>query len=329
MTSPDSHPFSRLDPEAVIDAVESTGTVSDLRIFPLNSFENRVWQVGLEDAPPVIAKFYRPDRWSDAQILEEHAFTLELAAEDLPVVAPLVDASGCALHEHAGWRFALFRRVGGHQPELDDSTVLNSLGRILGRLHALGASARFETRPGLDVESYARESHRLLSDGHVPTDLRPAYDSICRDLIDKLERCFAGASPTTIRVHGDLHPGNILSRDGALWLVDFDDCRSAPAMQDIWMLLSGERAERTAQLAEFAEGYEEFRDFPHAELRLGEAPRTLRIMHHAAWLARRWDDPAFPRHFPWFGTPRYWSEHILALREQLAALDEEPLRIRP
>jgi Ser/Thr protein kinase RdoA (MazF antagonist) len=325
----DPHPFSTLTPEAVIDAVESTGRISDMRIFPLNSFENRVWQIGIEEGVPVIAKFYRPGRWSDAAIAEEHAFSAELVEAELPVVAPIADPTGATIHTHGGFRFALFERIGGHQPELDNPATLLSLGRILGRLHALGASAPFAARPALDIESFARASHRLLLDDHVPADLRGAYDSLCRDLIARMEARMSAVAPALIRTHGDLHPGNILSRDGALWLVDLDDCRSAPATQDLWMMLSGEREERTAQLAELVDGYEEFRDFPHRELPLVEVLRTMRIMHHAAWLAARWDDPAFPRYFPWFGAPRYWSDHILELREQLSALEEEPLRLLP
>jgi Ser/Thr protein kinase RdoA (MazF antagonist) len=323
------HPFAALTPEVVIDAIEATGRVCDLRLFPLNSFENRVWQIGIEGEAPLIAKFYRPGRWSDSAIREEHEFSRELLEAELPVVAPLADASGETLHRHAEFRFALFPRVGGHQPELQDPNTLLSLGRILGRLHGLGGSRPFEARPALDIDSYARASHALLVDGHVPPELRAAYDSLSRDLIERMETRWRAVQPVCIRTHGDLHPGNILSRDGALWLVDLDDCRSAPAVQDLWMLLAGERAERTALLAELVDGYEEFCDFPAVQLPLLEVLRTLRIMHHAAWLASRWDDPAFPRYFPWFGNPRYWSDHVLALREQLAALDEEPLRLRP
>jgi Ser/Thr protein kinase RdoA (MazF antagonist) len=327
--SADTHPFAELTPDVVLSAIESTGRVCDLRVFPLNSFENRVYQIGIEGEAPIVAKFYRPARWSDAAILEEHAFSQELLEAELPVVAPLVDEAGCSLHQHAGFRFAIFPRVGGHAVELDRADTLLSLGRILGRLHALGAVRPFESRPRLDIESYARVSHRLLSAGFVPADLRPAYDSLARDLIARIERVYRDDDLQCIRTHGDLHPGNILVRHGETWLVDLDDCRSAPAIQDVWMLLSGERHERIAQLDEFVEGYDEFNDFPVRELPLIEALRTLRIMHHAAWLAARWDDPAFPRYFPWFNTPRYWSEHVLELREQLAALDEEPLRLRP
>jgi len=322
-----THPFAALTPETVIDAIESTGRLSDLRVLALNSFENRVYQVGIEGGTPVVAKFYRPGRWSVEAIAEEHAFSLELAAAELPVVAPLAAPDGATLFRHAGFLFALFPRVGGHQPELEHPDTLLSLGRILGRLHAIGATRPFHDRPALDVDGFARASHRLLADGFVPAELRLAYDSLCADLIPRLESAYPPGLPGLQRCHGDLHPGNILSRDGALWLVDFDDCRRAPAIQDLWMLLSGDRPSRLAQLEELAEGYEEFHDFPAAQLPLVEPLRTLRIMHHAAWLAARWDDPAFPRFFPWFNTPRYWSEHVLALREQLAALDEEPLRL--
>lgn len=325
----DAHPYAALGPELVMDAIESTGRVCDLRILALNSFENRVYQIGIEGETPIVAKFYRPGRWSDEAILEEHAFTRELADAELPVVAPLTDAEDRTLFRHAGFRFALFPRFGGHAVEPDSEGTLLSLGRILGRMHGICAVRPFAHRPVLDIESFARASYRLLSAGFVPAELRKSYDSLCEDLLRRLEQCYRPAPGSLIRTHGDLHPGNILSRPGALWLVDLDDCRSAPAMQDLWMLLSGERPERLAQLDELAEGYSEFHDFPHGELRFIESLRTMRIMHHAAWLASRWEDPAFPRYFPWFASPRYWSDHVLELREQLAALDEEPLRLHP
>lgn len=325
----DPHPYAGLTPELVLDAVEATGRVSDLRISALNSFENRVYQVGIEGEAPLIAKFYRPNRWTDAAILEEHAFSHELLDAELPVLAPLADGGGNTLFHHGGFRFALFRRFGGHAPEPERAGTLLSLGRILGRLHAIGASRPFLHRPVLDVESFGRASHALLSSGFVPAELRTAYDSLCRDLLERIAARYRPETLHLIRTHGDLHGGNILCRDDALWLVDFDDCRRAPAVQDLWMLLSGERHERIVQLDELAEGYEEFHDFPHRELALIEALRTLRIMHHAGWIASRWEDPAFPRYFPWFNTPRYWSDHVLQLREQLAALDEEPLRLMP
>lgn len=324
MSAP-AHPFDGLTPDAVVDAIESTGRVCDLRVFALNSYENRVYQVGIEGGAPLVAKFYRPHRWSDATIREEHAFARELLEAELPVVAPLAADDGETLLRHGEFRFALYPRVGGHVPDLDQPEQLLSLGRILGRLHAIGASRAFAERPAIDVEGYAVASRRLIGRDFIPPGLSGAYASLCDALIERLGARFR---PTgTIRTHGDLHPGNILVRDGALCLVDLDDCRSAPAIQDLWMLLSGDRPTQLAQLQEIVAGYEEFRDFPAAELALIEPLRTLRLMHYAAWLAGRWHDPAFPRHFPWFNTPRYWSDHILELREQLAALDEEPLAL--
>lgn len=323
--SHDADSFDGLTPDVVIAAVESTGRVCDLRILALNSYENRVYQVGIEGEVPLVAKFYRPQRWSDEAIREEHAFAHELLEAELPVVAPLVDGFGDALFEHGGFRFALFPRIGGHVPDLDQPEQLVSLGRILGRLHAIGASRQFAHRPTIDVASYAEASRALIEASFIPPDLAGAYASLCDTLIERLRSRYRPAA--VIRTHGDLHAGNILVRDGALCLVDLDDCRSAPAMQDVWMLLSGERPERIAQLVELAAGYEEFHEFPAAELALVEPLRTLRLMHYAAWLAARWNDPAFPRHFPWFNTAHYWSGHILELREQLAALDEEPLAL--
>jgi Ser/Thr protein kinase RdoA (MazF antagonist) len=321
------HPFDALNPDLVIAAVESTGRVADLRILALNSYENRVYQIGMEEGPPIIAKFYRPDRWRDEQILEEHAFTLELAALDVPVVPPLVDASGRTLHTHEGFRFALFERRGGRSPELDNLDHLLILGRFIGRIHQVGAKRSFQTRRSIDVQSHARDSaDYLLSHDFIPAGLRPAYASLAEDLIDRLQSHLAGCiKPKLIRIHGDCHMGNILWRDDMPHFVDFDDTMMGPAIQDLWMLLNGSRMERMAQLAELVEGYNEFADFHPHELNLVEPLRTLRLMHYSAWLARRWNDPAFPHSFPWFNTERYWSNHVLALREQLAALDEEPL----
>jgi Ser/Thr protein kinase RdoA (MazF antagonist) len=322
-----AHPFETLTPDTVIDAIESTGRVCDLRILALNSYENRVYQVGIEGGTPLIAKFYRPERWSDAAILEEHTYTRELLDAELPVVAPLQNESGETLLRHREFRFALFPRVGGHVPDLDHPDQLLSLGRILGRMHAIGSVQPFHERPVLDIDSYAVASRELVFARFIPGELKAAYGSLCDALITRMRKVFDAVAFSAIRTHGDLHAGNILWRDNSLCLVDFDDCRTAPAMQDIWMLFSGERHERLQQLEELVEGYEEFNDFPLRELPLIETLRTLRIMHHAAWLAARWDDPAFPRYFPWFNSPRYWSDHVLALREQLSALDEEPLRL--
>lgn len=321
----DPHPFERLSPELVIDAVESAGYWSDLRILQLNSYENRVYQIGIEGAEPIIAKFYRPERWSDAQILEEHAFSLELAEVEIPVVPPLVDAAGNTLHRHDEFRFSLFARRGGHPPELDNMDHLLQLGRLMARLHAVGSVRDYATRPTLNMQDFAVASHAYIAEHWIPAELAPAYNSLCADLIAVLTDIFAAHPPRYIRAHGDCHVGNILWRDTSFHFVDLDDSRMAPAIQDLWMFLSGERDQQLLQLSELIAGYEEFFDFDRRELRLVEALRTLRIMHHSAWIARRWQDPAFPRGFTWFNSPRYWSDHILELREQLAALQEPPL----
>lgn len=323
-----SHAYELLTPDLVLDAVESSGLLTDARVLALNSYENRVYQVGIEGSAPLIIKFYRPERWSDAQIQEEHDFTQALHELDISVVPPLRDPQGASLREYAGFRFALYPRQGGHAPNLDDYDALLSLGRVLGRIHALGQTRPFTHRPTLNVESYARESYEfLLANDFIPASLRESYRTLGADLISQLENTFARVPFTPIRLHGDCHPGNILWRDEAPHFVDFDDARNGPAIQDLWMLLSGERDQQTLQLAEILEGYREFCDFDLAQLPLIEALRSLRLMHYAAWLARRWSDPAFPRHFPWFNTERYWGEHILELREQLAALQEPPLVI--
>lgn len=324
-----AHPFATLTPDFLMDAVESRGYLCDGRLFPLNSYENRVYQVGMEEDSPLIAKFYRPRRWSDEQILEEHQFCFELAEQELPVVAPLVAQDGTSLFEYQGYRFALFPRKGGHAPEFDNLDNLLILGRLLGRIHLVGASRNFVHRPELDLRSYGYDSVELISQGFIPAELKLAYDSLAKDLLQALEEIIAAHSDVKlIRVHGDCHAGNILWRDDNPHFVDFDDTRTAPAIQDIWMLLSGDRARQTAQLSEIVEGYNEFYDFQPRELRLIEVLRTLRIMHYSAWLAKRWNDPAFPLNFPWFNTVRYWSEHILELREQYAALQEPVLEIR-
>ncbi|MGE8362218.1 serine/threonine protein kinase [Pseudomonas sp.] len=322
-----SHPFANLTPDLVLDAVESLGHLSDARVLALNSYENRVYQVGIEDSQPLIAKFYRPDRWSDAAIREEHAFSHELAECDVPVVAPLL-LDGESLFEHAGFRFALFPRRGGRAPEPGNLDQLYSLGQLLGRLHAVGASRPFAHRESLVVENFGHASlATVLDDGYVPSGLRPAYESVARDLLKRLDELFGRVRYNPIRMHGDCHPGNLLHRDDAFHVVDLDDCRMGPAVQDLWMMLAGDRQERLGQLAELMEGYQEFHDFDARELPLIEGLRALRLMHHSAWIARRWDDPAFPLAFPWFAGERYWGDQVLALREQLAALDEEPLRL--
>lgn len=323
-----SHPYETLTPDLVLDAVESEGFLSDARILALNSYENRVYQVGIEGGSPVIAKFYRPQRWSDAQIAEEHAFTHKLKSLEVSVVPPLSHRDGTTLFRFGDFRFSLYPRQGGHAPELDNLDHLLTLGRVIGRMHNYGKEGLFQHRPNVDIQSYAIDSYRfLLNNSFLPKELEEAYRTLAEDLIERVTRAFEQTNYQTIRLHGDCHPGNILWRDDAPHFVDFDDARNGPAIQDLWMLLSGERPQRIEQLSEVLEGYQEFCDFNFAELALIEPLRTLRIMHYSAWLARRWDDPAFPMNFPWFNTERYWAEHILELREQLAALDEPPLAI--
>ena len=323
-----SHPYDLLTPDAVIDAVESTGRLSDARLLALNSYENRVYQVGIEDGEPLIAKFYRPERWSRAQIEEEHAFSLELQEAEISVVAPIVESDGSSLHTHGGFMFALFPRRGGYPPELDNLDALLILGRTLGRIHATGRATNFKHRQSITVERMLAESREFLLEGFIPKELEPAYSTLTRDLLEAVTEIYSAVSAEDeIRVHGDCHVGNILWRDDVAHFVDLDDCVTAPAIQDFWMFFNGERHERELQLCELVEGYSEFCDFDPRQLRWVEALRTMRLVHYAAWLARRWEDPAFPRSFTWFNTERYWAEHILELREQMAALQEEPLRL--
>ncbi len=320
-------PYAGLTPDCVLDALDSVGIRGDGRLLALNSYENRVYQVWTEDGPRVVAKFYRPARWTDAQILEEHAFIAELAGLDIPVVAPLRLASDATLHAFGGFRFAVAPQHGGRAPELDDRATLEWMGRFIGRMHAVGALRPFSARPALDIASFGEEPRAwLLAHGFIPDDLRPAWTSIVALALDGVRRCYdrAGDVPT-LRLHGDCHAGNVLWTDTGPHFVDFDDCRSGPAVQDLWMLLSGERDDMTRQLAAVLTGYESFFDFDPRELHLIEALRTLRLIHYAAWLARRWDDPAFPAAFPWFNTQRYWQDRILELREQVALMDEPPL----
>jgi Ser/Thr protein kinase RdoA (MazF antagonist) len=328
MKTQDLKPFAGLTPDCVMNAVESAGFRCDGRLLALNSYENRVYQVGVEDGPPLVAKFYRPGRWSDAAIAEEHAFVRALADHELPVVAPLPLAEGGgALGGFAGFRFALFPRQGGRAPEFDDGESLERMGRLLGRIHAVGALRAYRERPALDIEGFGDASLAyLLAEGFVPADLADAYRGVAAHALERVRACFARAGAfKVLRLHGDCHPGNILWAGDGPHFVDFDDSRTGPAIQDLWMLLSGEREERTRQLADLRAGYEDFFAFDPRELHLVEALRTLRLLHYSAWLARRWDDPAFPAAFPWFNTHRYWQERVLELREQLALMDEPPL----
>lgn len=328
---PQSHasptPYQDLTPDTILAALEATGRRADGTLLALNSYENRVYQIGIEGGAPVIAKFYRPGRWSDAAILEEHSFEQELAAREIPVVAPLADAAGCTLHCHAGYRYALFPRQGGRAPDLERAEHLEWLGRFLGRIHAVGAAGRFHHRAQIDIETLGRASREfILQSGFLPQELVPRYREVSDLLLASVERCFQRSSADNrIRLHGDCHAGNLLWTEAGPHFVDFDDCATGPAVQDLWMLLAGSRPEMESQLHHLLAGYRLFYDFDPAELQLIEALRALRMLHYAAWIARRWADPAFPRAFPWFNAPRYWEEHIQSLREQLPLLEEAPL----
>jgi Ser/Thr protein kinase RdoA (MazF antagonist) len=318
--------FSELSPDMVLDALQSLNLHGDGRLLALNSYENRVYQVGMEDTAPVIVKFYRPGRWTDAAIREEHQFVDALYAQEIPVV-PAICIANDTLHMHQGYRFAVFPRQGGRAPELDRDDTLKQMGRLMGRIHAVSADSAYQHRPALDVLSFGDEPRAWLLDHHfIPPDLLDSWQSVTTQALESVRYCYERAGDLRyLRLHGDCHGGNVLWTDDGPHFVDFDDSRSGPAVQDLWMLLSGERQERSTQLAILLAGYEDFFEFNPRELHLIEALRTLRLLHYSAWLARRWDDPAFPAAFPWFNTVRYWQDRILELREQIALMDEPPL----
>ena len=248
---------------------------------------------------------------------------------EIPVVPP-IEQNGETLFCYKDYLFALYKRRGGHAPELDNDDNLYILGQNMGRIHALGQVKKFEHRPTLGIQEFAYNSQSyLLENEFIPSSLLAAYQSLSDDVLTILDEQFNAVEYQEIRLHGDCHPGNILWREDKPNFVDLDDARNGPAIQDLWMLLSGDRNRRLVQLANLIDGYEEFCAFNPAELKLIEPLRTLRLMHYAAWLARRWKDPAFPMHFPWFNTERYWAEHILEMREQFSALQEPPLKLVP
>ena len=352
------HAFETLTPDVVLDALASAGLYGDGRMTALSSYENRVYQVHLEhgldhdSAAPrsVVVKFYRPERWTDAQIREEHSFSFELMSAEIPVVGPLV-LQGEHVHHHAGFVFSVSPQRGGRVPELDDFEVLEWVGRFLARIHAVGSAKPFVCRPALDVQSFGQDSMDwLLKHDMVPLDVQSAWQKVCEKSINIIAN-YDYFMPTTakntskndskidsndriktIRLHGDCHPGNILwtptdAPHGGPHFVDLDDARSGPAVQDLWMLLSGDRRQRTTQLSALIDGYEQFRPFDRRELALIEPLRTLRLIHYSAWLARRWQDPTFPINFPWFGTSDYWKSQINTLEEQIEAMQEEPLMV--
>ncbi len=321
--------FADLRPEDIVSTLTDLGFDCDGRFLALNSYENRVYQIGIEDERPVVAKFYRPGRWSDEAINEEHQFSLDLAEQEIPVVPP-IEIDGETL-KHAGhYRLAVFVCRGGRAPDLDNFAMLEQLGRLVARIHLDGERIRFSHRPSIDIESYGVDSIDFLLDNEfIPEENWEAYETTAELVLDGVEACFERAGDTReIRLHGDFHPGNVLVDQDRLHIVDLDDCRHGPAVQDLWMFLSGDRVEQTPQLEALLKGYQSFRRFDPRELHLIEALRSLRIMHYAAWLARRWEDPAFKAAFPWFDSARYWDDHVLALREQVALMQESPLELR-
>ena len=335
------HAYAALTPDVVLDALAGVGLMGDGRLNPLASYENRVYQVWLEDGSKVVTKFYRPGRWSDAQIAEEHTFSQQLAAAEVPVVAPL-DLQGRSLHHHAGFSFSVSPWRGGRQPDLDDWEVLEWVGRFLARIHTVGAAQPFAARPAISVQDFGQEPHDWLMQHHaIPPGQRAAWSDVCQRAIDKICQIidpakatghFAAGAYQNLRLHGDCHPGNVLwvppdEAGGGPHFVDLDDARTGPAVQDLWMLLSGDRAQQTAQLSTLIEGYEQFRPFDRRELVLIEPLRTLRLIHYSAWLARRIDDPIFPIHFPWFGSEAYWQEQTTMLESQIEAMEGEPLYV--
>jgi Ser/Thr protein kinase RdoA (MazF antagonist) len=322
-------PYGRLTPDVVLNAIDSAGLVTDGHQLALNSYENRVFQVGLEGGSFVVAKFYRPGRWSDVQILEEHGFIAELADSEIPAVPALLIA-GNTLHSFEGFRFAIFSRSGGRAPNMDDPRVREWLGRFLGRIHAVGRAKPYIDRPALDIATFGVEPRRYLLEGDwLPPELKSVYDGVSQQALDLIAALYDRGAHHSLRLHGDCHEGNVLWTDSinnvGPHFVDFDDSRMGPAVQDFWMLLGAGRAEQTERLADLLEGYEDFAEFDRRELALIEPLRTLRLLHYSAWIARRWDDPAFPAAFPWFNTNRYWEERILELREQIAAMQEETI----
>jgi Ser/Thr protein kinase RdoA (MazF antagonist) len=331
-----SDSFAKLDPNTVLDAMHDAGYACDGRLLALNSYENRVYQLGIDDGLPLVVKFYRPNRWTDAQIVEEHTFVNELVKAEIPAVPALFNTLGAQLQTYQDFRFAVFPSQGGRAPELDRADTLEQLGRFIGRIHTVGASSAFQHRPVITPDTFGQQSlDYLLTHQCIPQDILSAYTASANMMLDGVKTCYdkAGQVPV-IRLHGDCHMGNVLWTDSVAngkaagpHFVDFDDSRMGPAIQDLWMLLSGSRADMTAQLCDIVAGYEDFYEFQPKQLHLIEALRSLRLIHYSAWLAQRWSDPAFKQAFPWFNTQRYWQDRILEMREQIALMDEPVLKI--
>lgn len=345
-------PFECLLPDFILDAVESCGLPADGRILALNSYENRVYQVGIETSAVdqsdhltnshfLVVKFYRPGRWSDAQILEEHDFCQALVRQEIPVLAPLTfsdfsthfphlafdelehkPAESASLFYYKEMRFCLYLRQGGHAPELGDDDRLRQISRIIARIHAVGAEQPYRHRPTLNMASYVQEGVDLISQEYIPLELKSAYLKLVKALTQGIQDRYEMAGDCQlICTHTDCHLGNMLfCREEKIHFLDFDDSRMAPAVQDLWMLFSGDLAQRARQLMVILAAYREFYDFDMKELYLVEALQSMRILQYSGWLAKRWHDPAFPKSFPWFNTHTYWQGHIHLLQEQVTSL---------
>jgi Ser/Thr protein kinase RdoA (MazF antagonist) len=318
--------FSGLGPDLILDAIESVGIRVESGLLALNSYENRVYQFIAEDKRRYVVKFYRPQRWTELQINEEHQFTLELASHEIPVVAPII-YNGLSLQQYQAYYFALFPSVGGRQFEVDNLEQLEWMGRFIGQIHAVSKGAKFEHRLTFSAEEYLLEPLNQLKNSElIPEYLQKSFFAILEPLVKKTLHLYLATSTDCVRLHGDCHPGNILWHDGPTF-VDLDDCRNGPAIQDMWMMLSGDRQQQTLQLDTLIKAYKESSEFDKEQLKLIEPLRAMRMVHYMAWLNKRWQDPAFPQAFPWFADGKYWEQQILALKEQLAALQEAPLTL--
>ncbi|MFN7097556.1 MAG: serine/threonine protein kinase [Gammaproteobacteria bacterium] len=318
-----SIPYDSLDPDMILTAIENAGLHCDGSLHTLNSYENRVYQIGIENAAPIIAKFYRPQRWTDEAILEEHQFALELMEHEIPVVAPFQHGDKTTLHHFKQFRFALFPRWGGHALEIDNLQQLEWMGRFIGRMHAISSCRPFQHRQQLNIKNMGYDSYQyIITHDFLPSYLYDNYCNIVETALQKIEARLQLVNSRSIRLHGDIHAGNVLWNDAGPHIVDLDDCMMGPAIQDIWMLLSGDEHQIHIEIEHILRGYREFHDFNQHELILIEALRTLRMLHYSAWIAKRWLDPAFPANFPWFNTPQYWQQQLQNLSEQVSLLDE-------
>lgn len=321
--------FSGLTPELILDGVESVGFEVDSGLLALNSYENRVYQFHDTNRVKYVTKFYRPERWSVEQIQEEHDFALELAEQELPIVAPLV-IDGQSLFEYQGFHFAVYPCRGGRIFEVDNLDQLEWMGRFVGRIHAVASKKSFQHRPAINSQEFLTDARQVIENsGFVPLSIETSFFTILDQVIGKAETAYQQTSANQIRLHGDCHAGNIFWTDDGPHFVDLDDCRTGPAIQDLWMMLSGDRQQQLLQLDTLLMGYEEFYSFENSQLNLIESLRTMRVVNYMAWLCRRWQDPAFPRSFPWFNSQKYWEDQILMLKEQYAALEQPALSLMP